>query len=116
MPKDYTGSIQDGMVVLTDLNAGAFKNPQAVVKKIVELREQLVNEEIYVFDVSRFTVNGEHIGEYVADVIDDGTWTSDTNVIKTDDETGITYFAESVYRSAPYFDIDIDGIVNIDKN
>ena len=44
----------------------------------------------------------------MADVNTDSAFTPDTEVIKT--EGGVTYFAESEYRSAPYFDIDIDGI------
>ena len=55
--------------------------------------------------------------EYIADVDDlkgeDGksTYIPETQVVKTDVKTGITYFAESEFRSAPYFDIDIDGII-----
>ena len=45
---------------------------------------------------------------YIADVDDAGDYVPETQVIKT--ENGITYFAESELRSAPYFDIVIDGI------
>jgi hypothetical protein len=51
-----------------------------------------------------------------ADVDDAGDFEKETEVIKT--ENGVTYFAESFYRSAPYFDIDIDGITigsNVDN-
>ena len=74
-----------------------------------------------VFDCSKFTVtksesenvnatldeNG-HLTSYLADVEDMGDYAGDTNVIKT--ENGITYFDESSNRSAPYFDLRIDGI------
>jgi basic membrane protein A len=40
----------------------------------------------------------------MADVDDDGTFTGETEVIID----GV--FAESEFRSAPYFDLDIDGI------
>ena len=45
---------------------------------------------------------------YNADVVDNGDYAGETNIIKTED--GITYFAESFFRSAPCFDIIIDGI------
>ena len=67
-----------------------------------------MNGEIKVFDCSTFTYKGAPLTEYLADVIDDGTFTGETNVIKT--EGGVTYFAESFFRSAPYFDLIIDGI------
>ena len=59
-----------------------------------------------VFDCSQFTVKGEHLTSYKADT--DGDFAKDTEAIVTKD--GITYFDESVHCSAPYFDIDIDGI------
>ena len=55
-----------------------------------------------------FHVGGKTLTSYKADVNTDSKFTPDTEVIKT--EGGVTYFAESEYRSAPYFDIDIDGI------
>ena len=64
------------------------------------------------FDCSKFTVNGQNLTSYKADVDTDANWTKDTEVIKT--ENGITYFAESFYRSAPYFDIIIDGITVVE--
>ncbi|MBQ3230265.1 MAG: BMP family ABC transporter substrate-binding protein, partial [Clostridia bacterium] len=58
-----------------------------------------------VFDTSKFTVNGETLTEYLADL--DGDFTGETNVIHDG------FFDESAkdQRSAPYFDIKyIDGI------
>ena len=45
-----------------------------------------------------------HITSYLADVDTDEAYTGDTEVV----ENG--YFAESAKRSAPYFDLQIDGI------
>jgi hypothetical protein len=42
-----------------------------------------------------------------------GDYQGETNVIKT--ANGITYFAESDDRSAPYFDLRIDGITEINN-
>ena len=54
-----------------------------------------------------------HVTSYLADVDPDAAYTGDTEVIETKD--GKTYFAESEKekRSAPYFDLTIDGITKI---
>lgn len=56
------------------------------------------------FDTANFTVKGETPKSYMADVDTDAEFKGDTEVIKD----GV--FEESKYRSAPYFDLDIDGI------
>ena len=89
-----------------------------------DLEEYVSDPSMYIFDCSKFTVtvsetknkgavvDGEgHLTSYLADVVDDGTFTPETEVIKTVD--GVTFFSESTFRSAPYFDIDIDGITII---
>ena len=61
-------------------------------------------------------MGGKTLTSYIADVDTDAAFTPDTQVIKTKtvgDKT-ITYFAESEYRSAPYFDVRIDGITELD--
>lgn len=62
------------------------------------------NGQIHVFDTSKFTVNGQRLTSYRADVDPDANWEPDTEVI----EDGV--FCECKYRSAPYFDLRIDGI------
>lgn len=69
---------------------------------------KLESGELHVFDCSTFTVNGKTLTSYLADVIDDGTYTPDTEAIIGG------HFVESTYRSAPYFDIQIDGIELLD--
>ena len=61
-----------------------------------------------VFDTSTFTVNGETVTTYLADVDDLGDYVGETEAISDG------AFLESYYRSAPYFDLDIDGITNLD--
>ena len=60
-----------------------------------------------VFDCSTFKVNGQNLTSYKADT--DGDFAPDTEVIAT--SGSVKYFDESHFCSAPYFDIDIDGIV-----
>ena len=109
--KDYCGTLATGSVEITALGNAAAEGTQA---KLDAIKTKLINGEIKVFDCSTFTVGGNALTEYNADVIDvvgpDGknTYEPDTNVIKT--AGGVTYFAESEFRSAPYFDIIIDGI------
>ena len=102
---DYTGSIDTGSVVITELGAAAAPGTQ---QKLDEVKAQLKDGTLKVFDCSKFTVNGQHLTSYKADVDDAGDFVPETEVIKT--EGGVTYFAESEFRSAPYFDISIDGI------
>ncbi len=102
---DYTGTIETGSVAITVLGDAAAEGTQA---KLDEVKAKLADGTLKVFDCSKFTVKGEHITSYKADVDSDDKFTPDTEVIKT--EGGITYFAESEFRSAPYFDIIIDGI------
>jgi basic membrane protein A len=102
---DYTGNIKDGSVALTELNtAAAAEGTQAAIDAA---KQGLIDGTIKVFDTANFTVNGAPLTTYKADVNTDETWQGDTEVIIDG------YFHESEFRSAPYFDIDIDGITTI---
>jgi basic membrane protein A len=103
--KDYVGTLATGSVQITALGKAAAANTQA---KLDEVKAKLMSGEIKVFDCSTFTVKGAPLTEYLADVVDTGDYQGETNVIKT--ENGVTFFDESAFRSAPYFDITIDGI------
>ncbi len=103
---DWTGTIATGSVVLTDVNEQAAA--AGTVEKIAEVKASLEAGELHVFDVSTFTVGGEALNSYLADVDTDPAYTPDTEVV----ENG--YFNESAKRSAPYFDLQIDGINLLD--
>ncbi len=105
---DWTGTISTGSVVLTDINDKAAAAGTA--EKIAEVKAGLENGTIHVFDTSAFTVNGETVTSYKADVDTDPAYEGDTEVIKDG------YFSESEFRSAPYFDLRIDGITLLDEN
>ena len=107
VPTDFAGTIDDGcMVALTAVNGDVIA--EGTIDKLVEVRGKLLDGSLKVFDCSKFTVGGEHLDTYMADVDTDDAFTPDTQVIKT--EGTVKYFAESDFRSAPYFDIKIDGI------
>ncbi len=99
---DWTGTIGTNSVVLTDVNTQAAA--AGTVEKIAEVKEALVAGTVNVFDASTFTVAGETLTSYLADVDTDAAYEKDTEVI----EDGVFY--ESKFRSAPYFDLEIDGI------
>ena len=103
--KDYVGTLATGSVQITALGKAAAEGTQAVLD---EVKAKLMAGTLKVFDCSTFTVNGAPLTEYLADVVDNGDFQPETNVIKT--ENGVTFFDESAFRSAPYFDITIDGI------
>ena len=99
---DWTGTIATGSVELTDINEkAAAEGTQA---KLDEVKADLEAGKVHVFDTANFTVEGKALDSYMADVDTDAEYAKDTEVIKDG------YFHESEYRSAPYFDITVDGI------
>ena len=111
---NWTGTLASGSVEYNVANEAD--------KLVCEgIKAELANGSRKVFDCSKFTVtkgekvntgatvdNDGHLTAYQADVEDMGDYAPDTNVIKS--EGGITFFDESANRSAPYFDLTIDGI------
>ena len=99
---DWTGTIATGSVELSELNEQAAAAGTA--EKIAEVKAALEDGSLKVYDINTFTVNGAKLESYLADVDDMGDYVPETEVV-TDG-----YFHESEYRSAPFFDVDIDGI------
>ena len=116
---DWTGTLATGSVVLEELNTDVAAAGTA--EAIEAAKAKLESGELHVFDVSTFTTKADdtmntfkvdflkvdengHITSYLADVDTDEAYTGDTEVIHDG------YFAESEKRSAPYFDLQIDGI------
>lgn len=99
---DWTGTVATGSVELTEINEkAAAKGTQEAIDTA---KADLESGKVKVFDTANFTVKGETLKSYMADVDSDAEFKGDTEVIKDG------AFEESKYRSAPYFDIDIDGI------
>ena len=102
---DWTGTIATGSVVLTDINTKAAA--AGTVEAIEAAKAALENGEIKVFNTAAdnfMLKGGAKIESYVADVDTDEAFTPDTEVVLDG------YFHESEFRSAPYFDIQLDGI------
>lgn len=105
---DWTGTLATGSV---ELLAYGQDVSQEVKDAVQTALEGLENGTIKVFDCSTFTVDGESLTSYLADVDTDADSVHETEVIVRDGD--VYYFNESVERSAPYFDIIIDGITII---
>ncbi len=105
---DWTGTLATGSV---ELLAYGQDVSQEVKDAVQTALEGLENGTIKVFDCSTFTVDGESLTSYLADVDTDADSVHETEVIVRDGD--VYYFNESVERSAPYFDIIIDGITLI---
>ena len=105
---DWTGTIATGSVKLTELNEGVVA--AGTKEKLEEVQKALEAGTLHVFDTATFTKDGAPLTSYMADVDTDAAFTPDTEVIKDG------YFHESEYRSAPYFDVQIDGITLLDVN
>ncbi len=113
--KDWCGTLATGSVELSAINDTAAAAGTA--DKIAEVTKALEDGTAHVFDTSTFTVTVSdsanvnakvdaegHLTSYMADVDTDANYTPDTEVVADG------YFHESEKRSAPYFDIQIDGI------
>ena len=103
---DWTGTLATGSVVLTDLNTAVAA--EGTQEAIDAAKAELEAGTLHVFDCSKFTVKGEALTSYKADVDTDANYEPDTEVVHDG------YFAESEFRSAPYFDLEIDGITRLD--
>ena len=125
--KDWIAGLGDtlynGSVCLAEL--GKKATVEGTEAKLQAVAAKLKNGELRVFDTSKFTINNNVYDDVTTETYfpaltavkksDDGKLVSakqnGVEVVKT--EKGITYFDESntkTNRSAPYFDIDIDGI------
>ena len=103
---DWIGTLENGGVALKEINESVAAAGTA--EKIEEVKAALMDGSLKVFDTATFTVNGETLTTYLADVDDMGDFVGETEVIIDG------FFHESEFRSAPYFDLDIDGITNLD--
>ncbi len=105
---DWCGSLETGSVELTDLGTAAA---EGTAEAIEAAKADLIAGKTHVFDVTTFTVGGAQLDSYMADVDTDAAYEGDHEVVIDG------YFHESGadFRSAPYFDVQIDGITLLDS-
>ncbi len=104
---DYVGDFTTGSVELTDLGSACA---EGTADAIAAAKADLESGAVHVFDITTFTVEGKELSSYEADVDTDADYTPDHEAIVDG------YFAESGdgFRSAPFFDVQIDGISLLD--
>lgn len=95
--KDWCYGYVDGAVFTTELNEAAVAAGTA--EKVAEVEAALKAGTLHVFDTATFTVGGQTLTSYTTAYGMEGT-----------EMISDGYFHESEFRSAPYFDLDIDGI------
>ena len=98
---DWAGSLDTGSVELTELGSSVAAGTQEAIDAA---KADLIAGKVHVFDITTFTVEGAELSSFEADVDTDPDYTPDHEVVLDG------YFHESEFRSAPYFDIKIDGI------
>ena len=104
---DWTGTVATGSVQVIDVNEEVAA--EGTKDAIDAALEAFKAGELSVFDTANFTVGGETLTSYGADVDTDANYEADTEVIVE----GV--FLESTGRSAPYFNVEIDGIELLDR-
>ena len=104
---DWCGSLETGSVALTELGTAVA---DGTAEAIEAAKADLIAGKIHAFDITPFTVDGAALDSYQADVDTDANYTPDHEVVSDG------YFHESgaEFRSAPYFDVKIDGITLLD--
>lgn len=107
VPTNWAGGYKQGAVTTTALGSLVAAG---TAEKVEETVSAIKAGTIHVFDVSKFTVNGEHLTwAYATD--SDGNFVNDCNNVIADG-----YYHESYVQSAPSFSIRVDGITELNPN
>lgn len=106
-------------VAITELGSSCASGTNDKVNEVIA---NIKNGTLHVFDTSKFTVNGNHLTEsdFNFSYMD---WTANPPAVVHQGETknvivkvgSVYYFDESTFRSAPYFDLKVDGITWVNK-
>ena len=105
---DWCGTLETGSVELSDLGAAVAEGTAEAVEAA---KADLIAGKTHVYDITTFTVDGKTLDSYEADIDTDPDYTPDHEVVSDG------YFHESdvAFRSAPYFNVRIDGINLLDE-
>lgn len=105
---DWSRGYSDDAVGITELGESCAEGTADVV---AEVEGKLKDGSLQVFDTSTFTVGGEEVTTAECDMsfMD---WSTNTAIYEGEKVEAIEdgHFAESTFRSAPYFTLRIDGI------
>lgn len=107
---DWAKGYDEGAVSITELGESCA---EGTADYVADIEAQLKDGSLHVFDTTTFTVGGEEVTSAPCDMsFMDYTADPPTAIYEGETVEAITdgYFAESEYRSAPYFALRIDGI------
>ena len=116
---DWCKGYEENAVSISPLNseAVAVGTQDAVDAAVAKIKDG----SLQIFDTSTFDVGGSPVSTYTVDLSHYDFSGSTPKVIYQGNQVeaiktvgGTSYFAESTYRSAPYFDIKIDNIIWLD--
>ena len=96
---DWAAGYNEGAVAITTLGESCA---EGTAEKVAEVEKAIHDGTLHVFDTATFTVGGETLTSY------DKSYGFEGNELISDG-----YFHESELRSAPAFDIRIDGITEL---
>lgn len=117
IPQDWAEGYAKDAVSISKLGPEAAKGTDAKVK---EVEKGIKDGSIKVFDTSSFTVKGKNVKSEKVDLSYMDFSANPPKVVYKGDkveaiksESGKTFFSESTLRSAPYFQLRIDGITEL---
>lgn len=106
--KDWAKGYADGAVAITKLGESCA---EGTAEKVKETEDAIKDGTLHVFDINTFTVDGAKVESHEFDF---STMNADFSAVlyegPTEEVITDGYFSESTFRSAPYFDLRIDGI------
>jgi len=105
---DWTGNFATDSVQLTSFGTAAAAGTAEAVEAA---KAELIAGTLHVFDTATFTVDGQAVTSFMADVDTDAAYEPDHEAVVDG------YIAESGdgLRSAPFFNLTIDGITLLDQ-
>ena len=111
VPADYACGAAEGAQTISALGPACA---EGTAEKVEEVWATLADGSLKVFDTSKFTVDGATVDSYQVDLsITDFASGEVIYQGQVVDAISDGAFQESVYRSAPYFDLRIDGITEL---
>lgn len=96
---DWSAGYNEDAVMISEIGASAA---EGTAEKVAEVEAALKDGSLHVFDCSKFTVNGENLSSY-----------TEARGMNGQESIVDGVFADSTLRSAPYFDLHIDGITEL---
>ncbi|MBR5942680.1 MAG: BMP family ABC transporter substrate-binding protein [Clostridia bacterium] len=107
IPTNWAEGYNQDAVAITELGTSVAEGTQ---EKVDETIAKIKSGELKVFDTSTFTVGGAEVTEAFA-TDTDGDWVNDKDNVVYDG-----YYHESDVRSAPAFNLRIDGITELNND